>query len=161
MAEMTVRIEGANPTTGALPVAISGTLPPGTALPVAQAAPALASAPLVGNVLAASALGDQTLFSMTAGQIWYGYFTLSGSLVGISLNANASISCLGGSSTPAAGTLLLSMDLATGTTGSNATQAVVGNYMYIYAGASDNDVHADVTGAAANITATAYGYLLA
>ena len=141
-------------------VIIEGMVPPGAALPVAQAAPAKSSAPITTNVLAASADGDQTLFSMSAGDIWYGFFTLSGTLVGTSKTAKVTISNLGASCTPAAGTELVALNLATGTSGDSIALSSRTPYLYIYAGNGDNDVHADVTGDPATLSATAYGYLL-
>lgn len=141
-------------------VSVGGLIPPGSALPVAQAAPAKGSAPLTSNILASSADGDQTLFSMVAGQIWYGFFTLSATLVGTSKVAKVTISNLGGTCTPASGVEMLALNLATGTSGDSIALSARSQYMYIYAGSSDNDVHADVTGDPATLSATAYGYLL-
>jgi hypothetical protein len=153
-AEQTVRIDGA----GSSPMAITG--PSGSAVVVAQTAPSADSAPPAGTILAASVTGDQTLFSMTGGQIWYGYFELSGSLTGAGNTALVTVDNLGGTATPDSSINLLTMTLSTGTNTDAVTSTTRSNYGYIYAGASDNDVHVSVTGDPADISAIAYGYLL-
>jgi len=143
-----------------LTVRIDGVVPGGSSLPVAQSAPAKSSAPVVTNVLAASAAGDQTLFSLTSGQIWYGFVALTATLTGANKTATITINNLGGSATPNAGTDIAGLTLKTTT----ATDAIAGEthtpYFYIYAGGSDNDLHVAVSGDPSTVLATAYGYLL-
>lgn len=141
-------------------VVLNGLFPPGTALPVAQAAPAESSAPLEADILAGSVVAAGTLLSLNPGDVWYGFFTLSASLVGTNKTATVTIQNTGGTATPSTTLDLLSLSLGTGT----ATDAVQGdqrsNSMYIRAGVSANDVTVTVAGNPAILSANAYGYLL-
>lgn len=161
-AEQTVRIEGVVATGGSIPVAISGTIPPGSVIPVAQAAPAKSSAPTQANVLAGSVSDPSPIISLISGEIWYGFLQLSATLVGTSKVALITLNTNNGSAVPAPDVDLITLNLATGAAA--ATDAVTAtartNYMYIYANA-DTDIACNITGDPATVSATAYGYRLA
>lgn len=152
-------IEGMFPTGSSLPIAISGTLPPGTALPVAQAAPAAASAPLVANVLSGSVLDDSTIITIPANRIWYGWIALTASLAGVSQIATITVNTTGATATPANSVDLLGISLQTGVTNVGVVSETRTPYMYIYAGTSAAALDVSIDGASSS-TATAYGYLL-
>lgn len=153
MAEMTVKIEGSAPVTQP-----GGT---GTATPVVPSAvPAL---PPSTSVLAGTAVTTGAVITIPAGETWYGYVSCSASYH----SATQSQAVVGVATTgtgvvpPAAGKIFeirLSVDgPAAGETAAHET--VVTPYFAVYAGGGDATISLS-TGAAQDVTATAYGWLV-
>ncbi|ATW69401.1 hypothetical protein SEA_OLICIOUS_43 [Streptomyces phage Olicious] len=155
MAEMAVRVEGL------APVAAPGGRT-GNVLPTQQSAiPAL---PASTAVLAGTAVTTGTIITIPAGRTWWGYVTCSASFHSATqAQAVVGVATTGTNVVPApAGKIFeirLSVDgPAAGETAAHET--VVTPFFAVYAPAGNAGTIALNTGAAQDVTATAYGWLV-
>ena len=154
MAEMVVKVEGITPAVA--PGGRAGNVVPSQS----TAIPAL---PASAAVLAGTAVTTGTIITIPAGRTWYGYVTCSASFHSATqAQAVVGVNTTGTNVVPApAGKIFeirLSVDgPAAGETAAHNT--VVTPYFAVYAPAGNAGTIALNTGAAQDVTATAYGWL--
>lgn len=153
MAEMAVRIEGSVPVT----------TPGGTssALPVAPSAvPVL---PPATNVVAGTAVNTGTIITIPANRTWYGYVNVSASYHSATQSqAVVGVNTTGTGVVPAAAGKILELRLSVAGPAAGETAAydtMVTPYFAVYAGSGAATIALN-TGAAQDVTAVAYGWLV-
>lgn len=154
MAEMTVKIEGAT----------SVTTPGGTSSATPVVPSAVPALPPATSVLAGTAVNSGAIINIPAGRTWYGYVTCSASFHSATqAQAVVGVATTGTGVIPAASGKIFEIRLsvdgpAAGETAAHET--VTTPYFAVYAAAGQAATITLAVGAAQDVTATAYGWLV-
>lgn len=152
MAEMVVRIEGQTPVT----------TPGGTTSATPVVPSAIPALPAAANVVAGTAVTTGTIITIPANRVWYGYVTCSASYHSATQSqAVVGVATTGTGVVPAAAGKIFEIRLSVDGPAAGETAAhdsVVTPFFAVYAGSGAATIALN-TGAAQDVTATAYGWL--